>query len=218
MPNLKVLIVDDHAHKFVRMALADSKVINVQTAADGDEAIDLVQKAYDARQPYDIVFLDSNMPTISGQEVLSYFRANPEYANSAFVMLTAESEQQTGAILHEAMTKFTRLHERVSEPNTELPITRTAYCTPDMRLMFDAIEEFWKDYDLENPNPVVAPFKEKVVEWLLSEAQKRKIYDFGKTRAEHMDSIIRCPSSRRGGNPDRRALVDLLRNSGASVK
>jgi len=93
---LKVLIADDHflIRQFVRNTLQESKVTNIQTAADGNEAIDLVQKAYDANEPYDIVFLDWNMPTISGLEVLSYFRSKPEYTNAAFVMLTAESEQQ----------------------------------------------------------------------------------------------------------------------------
>lgn len=96
LANLKVLIADDHflIRQFVRNTLQESKINNVQTAADGNEAIDLVQKAYDVNQPYDIVFLDWNMPTISGLEVLSYFRAKSEYANTAFVMLTAESEQQ----------------------------------------------------------------------------------------------------------------------------
>jgi len=96
LANLKVLVADDHflIRQFVRNTLQESKITNVQTAADGNEAIDLVQKAYEAHQSYDIVFLDWNMPTISGLEVLSYFRAKPEYADTAFVMLTAESEQQ----------------------------------------------------------------------------------------------------------------------------
>lgn len=96
LANLKVLIADDHflIRQFVRNTLQESKITNVQTAADGNEAIDLVQKAYDVNQPYDIVFLDWNMPTISGLEVLSYFRAKQEYMDTAFVMLTAESEQQ----------------------------------------------------------------------------------------------------------------------------
>ena len=96
LANLKILVADDHflIRQFVRNALQDSKVTNVQTAADGNEAIDLVQKAFDANQPYDVVFLDWNMPTISGLEVLTYFRGKAEYATTAFVMLTAESEQQ----------------------------------------------------------------------------------------------------------------------------
>lgn len=95
MADLKILIADDHflIRQFVRNTLQDSKIGNVQTAADGNEAIDLVQKAFDAKEPYDVVFLDWNMPTISGLEVLSFFRAKSDFATTAFVMLTAESEQ-----------------------------------------------------------------------------------------------------------------------------
>ena len=95
LADLKVLIADDHflIRQFVRNTLQDSKIGDVQTAADGNEAIDLVQKAFDLKQPYDVVFLDWNMPTISGLEVLSFFRAKPEFSTTAFVMLTAESEQ-----------------------------------------------------------------------------------------------------------------------------
>jgi len=96
LSNLKVLVADDHflIRQFVLNTLRESKIENVQTVADGNEAIDQVQKAKNENQPYDIVFLDWNMPTVSGLEVLSYFRAKPEYADTAFVMLTAESEQQ----------------------------------------------------------------------------------------------------------------------------
>jgi len=96
LAQLKILIADDHflVRQFVRNTLQDSKITNIQTAADGNEAIDLVQKAKSIEQPYDIVFLDWNMPTISGIEVLNYFRTRTEYAETAFVMLTAESEQQ----------------------------------------------------------------------------------------------------------------------------
>jgi two-component system, chemotaxis family, chemotaxis protein CheY len=96
LAQLKILIADDHflVRQFVRNTLQEAKVTNIQTAADGNEAIDLIQKAKEVAQPYDVVFLDWNMPTISGIEVLNYFRTKPEYAETAFVMLTAESEQQ----------------------------------------------------------------------------------------------------------------------------
>ncbi len=58
------------------------------------QSLTLCKKAYDANQPYDVVFLDWNMPTISGLEVLSYFRAKPEYAQTAFVMLTTQESEQ----------------------------------------------------------------------------------------------------------------------------
>lgn len=96
LAQLKVLIADDHflVRQFVRNTLQDAKITNIQTAADGNEAIELIQKAAEVEQPYDVVFLDWNMPTISGLEVLNYFRTRGEYAETAFVMLTAESEQQ----------------------------------------------------------------------------------------------------------------------------
>ncbi len=96
LAELKILIADDHflVRQFVRNTLQESKITNIQTAADGNEAIELVQKAKEVGQPYDLVFLDWNMPTISGLEVLNYFRTRPEYLGTAFVMLTAESEQQ----------------------------------------------------------------------------------------------------------------------------
>ena len=78
----------------MRNTLQEAKISNVATASDGGEAIDMIQKAREEKASYDIVFLDWNMPTISGLEVLSYFRAKPDYADTAFVMLTAESEQQ----------------------------------------------------------------------------------------------------------------------------
>ncbi len=96
LAQLKILIADDHflVRQFVRNTLQEAKITNIQTAADGNEAIDLIQKAQESDQRYDIVFLDWNMPTISGLEVLNYFRTRPEYSETAFVMLTAESEQQ----------------------------------------------------------------------------------------------------------------------------
>lgn len=92
---MKVLVVDDHflIRQIVCNTLHEAKISNIQTTGDGHEAIELVNKAREAGQPYDIVFLDWNMPTITGLEVLNYFRAKPEYADTAFIMLTVESDQ-----------------------------------------------------------------------------------------------------------------------------
>jgi len=96
LSDLKVLVVDDSflVRQFVRNMLQEAKITNIQTASDGNEAVDIIQKSTEEGLYYDIVFLDWNMPTMSGLEVLNYFRAKAEYANTAFVMLTAESEQQ----------------------------------------------------------------------------------------------------------------------------
>lgn len=93
--DLKVLVADDHflIRKVVANTLQEARIFDMQMATDGHEVIELVKKARDAGQPYDIVFLDWNMPTLSGLEVLNYFRARPDYADTAFVMLSVESDQ-----------------------------------------------------------------------------------------------------------------------------
>ncbi|MEZ5903408.1 MAG: hypothetical protein R3D88_08940 [Alphaproteobacteria bacterium] len=82
----------------------------------------------------------------------------------------------------------------------DVSVPDIAYMTPDMKLMLDAVQALWSEYDLQNPDPSIAPFKKDVVKWLMDEAAKRNIQDFSKSRAEMMDTIIRCPKSRGGGN------------------
>lgn len=80
------------------------------------------------------------------------------------------------------------------------PVAAPAHCTPDMALMFDAITKFWSHYNLANPNPSIAPVKKDVVAWLLEEAAKRGLSDFSESRAKVLDTIMRCPEARKGGN------------------
>ncbi len=92
---LKVLIADDHflARQLVIEVLSSHNVSRVDTASDGQEARAMIADANSKEVPYDIVFLDWNMPVMLGIEVLRYFRAQPAYGTTAFVMLTAESTQ-----------------------------------------------------------------------------------------------------------------------------
>jgi two-component system chemotaxis response regulator CheY len=93
----RVLIVDDHLmmRQFTGNALRGScNITDIETAHDGAEAIRLLENAHGNGRPFDIVLLDWNMPNVSGLEVLSYFRAKPEFDRTAFVMLTSETEQR----------------------------------------------------------------------------------------------------------------------------
>jgi two-component system chemotaxis response regulator CheY len=96
LSTLRILIVDDHflIRQFMREALSGFGVYAIETATDGREAIAKLQAAHASAAPYDVVFLDWTMPIVSGLEVLSYFRGLPEFSRTAFVMLTAESEQR----------------------------------------------------------------------------------------------------------------------------
>lgn len=91
---LKVLLVDDHmlVQQYVKNALLEFQIADITCCKDGNEAVDLIEKAYFVKKPYDIVFLDWNMPTVNGIGVLSYIRRKKEYADMAVVMLTAEAD------------------------------------------------------------------------------------------------------------------------------
>lgn len=88
--NLKVLIVDDHMimRNLVEKNASKVGITNPVFAKDGQDAL---QKAQSTR--YDIIFADWNMPELSGIELLKEVRAMNEYEHSAFVMVTAEGEE-----------------------------------------------------------------------------------------------------------------------------
>lgn len=92
----KILIADDHflIRQFVKRTLVDSGIENIDLVNDGNEAIDSINASIENKDLYDIVFLDWNMPILSGIDVLAYIRTKPTYQNSAVVMFTAESEKQ----------------------------------------------------------------------------------------------------------------------------
>jgi two-component system, sensor histidine kinase and response regulator len=93
---LKFLIVDDQKfiHQFVTQILGEMHFPDVVSAYDGEEAKNILERAFKAQIPFDAVFLDLGMPNMTGLEVLRYFRKRPQYDATAFIMLTAESEEQ----------------------------------------------------------------------------------------------------------------------------
>ena len=93
--NIKVLIVDDHflPRQIVADVMRKHKVRNVAFASDGIEARDTIIDAYERKMPFDVVFLDWNMPGLTGIDILKHFRSHPAFARTAFIMLTAETSQ-----------------------------------------------------------------------------------------------------------------------------
>ena len=86
---LTVLIADDEAHvvELVRVTLEDNRV-RVLEAADGATALQLATQL----EP-ELVFLDVNLPDLSGLEVCRRLRREPGLAGARIVMLTAATQQ-----------------------------------------------------------------------------------------------------------------------------
>jgi two-component system, OmpR family, phosphate regulon response regulator PhoB len=86
---ITALIADDEAHivELVRVTLEDDRV-RVIEAADGATALQLAEEF----EP-ELVFLDVNLPDMSGLEVCRRIRQRPRLASSRVVMLTAAAQQ-----------------------------------------------------------------------------------------------------------------------------
>jgi two-component system phosphate regulon response regulator PhoB len=87
---LTILITDDEPHvvELVRVTLEDERV-RVIEAPDGVTALALA----DELEP-ELIFLDVNLPDLSGLEVCRRLRRHPRLAGSSIVMLTAAAQQE----------------------------------------------------------------------------------------------------------------------------
>ena len=92
--NPKILIVDDFetVRLFLRNALNQIGIENIEEAADGREALQLISAAKKSGEQFDLIFCDWNMPEMTGLELLKELRKTSDFKNLPFVMVTAESE------------------------------------------------------------------------------------------------------------------------------
>lgn len=93
----KVLLVDDNSMtvNLISTMLKSHGVTNLNASFHGQDAMKKIDEARAVSSPYDMVFLDWNMPDISGYEVLSRCRQNPQNDRTAFIMLTAENQKRS---------------------------------------------------------------------------------------------------------------------------
>lgn len=87
MRKVKILWADDEIELLKpHIMFLEDKGYQVDTAVSGDEALDLIDENY-----FDIVFLDENMPGLSGLEVLSMIKKKK--ASLPVVMITKSEEE-----------------------------------------------------------------------------------------------------------------------------
>jgi two-component system chemotaxis response regulator CheY len=90
----KVLVVDDFVvfRTLVQKALSELGYVNLETATNGEEALELLNKAKEAGQPFELVLSDWNMPKMDGLDLLKNCRKNEGLKALTFVMVTAEAD------------------------------------------------------------------------------------------------------------------------------
>jgi two-component system chemotaxis response regulator CheY len=87
---LKMLTVDDSpsVRKMVEFTLK-AKGFEVGSAGDGHEALELM-----AKENFDAIILDINMPRMNGLEFLKKIRGEEAYTSIPVVMLTTEGQEE----------------------------------------------------------------------------------------------------------------------------
>ena len=100
----RALVVDDSRTAALALAqMLDLLGFSVTIASGSREA---VQKLLDGGVP-DVVFLDVNMPGLSGLEVCSYIRREPATANVPIVVVSSESQpEQVASAMEAGATAF----------------------------------------------------------------------------------------------------------------
>ena len=89
--SMPVLVVDDYNTmiRIIRNLLKQLGFEDVDDASDGSAAL---AKMRDKK--YGLVISDWNMEPMTGYELLKQVRANPETAQTPFIMITAESKTE----------------------------------------------------------------------------------------------------------------------------
>ena len=91
----RILLVDDFEMSRVtlRIGLTNLGYKQTEEAIDGEDALKKITDAYTTGKPFDLVFCDWNMPSLSGLELLKKLRADNRFIRLPFIMVTAEADR-----------------------------------------------------------------------------------------------------------------------------
>lgn len=101
--NLKIMLLDDNKSNLnVYGKILSSLNLDYDLFSSGSESIEHLKEAHDKGVPYDIAFVDMQMPHMSGLEVGSIIRANKEYEETSLIMLSSIAKKGDAKISQQA--------------------------------------------------------------------------------------------------------------------
>ena len=102
--NLKVLVIEDTGfiRKIIRKSLTDLGVSTIVEVSDAGDAVRRLRT-----EKFDPVVSDSNLPTMTGFELLRYIRNNERIKDTPLLLLTANTDKDDGmAGLSSAISEY----------------------------------------------------------------------------------------------------------------
>lgn len=93
--DMKILVIDDMStmRKIIKNMLSQIGFKNISEADDGATALPMLEEAAEASIPYEFIVSDWNMPQLNGLDLLKKLKEDDRFANTPFLMITAEAEQ-----------------------------------------------------------------------------------------------------------------------------
>lgn len=86
---MRALVIDDsRAMRTILRGILTSLEFDVVEAADGRQAVDILSEDHD----FDLALVDWNLPEMSGLEIVTEVRKDPELASLPLLMVTTETE------------------------------------------------------------------------------------------------------------------------------
>ncbi|MBT3981222.1 MAG: response regulator [Bacteriovoracaceae bacterium] len=93
--SMKIIVINDMGtmRKIIEKMLKTMGFTNITQADDGATALPMIKEATELGVPYEFIVSDWNMPGMSGLDLLKTLRADDQYKDLPFLMVTAEAEQ-----------------------------------------------------------------------------------------------------------------------------
>ncbi|MCX7974654.1 MAG: response regulator [Candidatus Aminicenantes bacterium] len=98
LKSLHVLIVDDNAtNRRILTELLTSWQLRPAGASNGQEALNLMQKAIKEHDPFELLLLDAHMPEMDGFTLTEIIRKNPHLGEPVIILLTSAGLREDAA-------------------------------------------------------------------------------------------------------------------------
>jgi len=103
LAGLPTLIVDDNAtNRFLLQEMLSTWGLSPTSAADGQEALSLADKAFDSQKPFRLALLDMQMPEIDGFQLARKIKEAPFGEQMKMIMISSMGEKEDSRRCREA--------------------------------------------------------------------------------------------------------------------
>lgn len=94
---IKILIVDDFdmIRALIRESLKEIGYTNLTEGEDGLDGYEKILASQKEGNPFDLIFIDWNMPRMTGIEVIEKCKADESLRQLPFIMISTEREQKS---------------------------------------------------------------------------------------------------------------------------